>query len=71
MILMGLIITAMVLVFTGLVLLLVNKWAKNDHEIKKLKLQKETAELEIKQMEMKMKLLAEENKEYDKIINGA
>jgi hypothetical protein len=57
------IIVAMVLGFAGFVLLLVNKWIKNDHEIEKLKLQKETKELEIK-------LLEEENKKYDKIINA-
>ncbi|MDR2150497.1 MAG: hypothetical protein LBO67_06720 [Spirochaetaceae bacterium] len=63
------IITAMILGFAGSVLLLVNKWVKNDHEIAKLTLQKETAELEMKQIEMKMTLLAQENKKYDKIIN--
>jgi hypothetical protein len=62
-------ITAMILGFAGFVLLLVNKWVKNDHEIEKLKLQKETAKLEIEQMGMKMKLLEEENRKYDKIIN--
>jgi hypothetical protein len=63
------IIAAMVLGFAGFVLLLVNSWIKKDHEIAKLKLQKETAELEVKQMEMKMNLLEKENLQYDKIIN--
>jgi hypothetical protein len=63
------IIVAMVLGFAGFILLLVNKWIKNDHEIEKLKLQKETAEIEMEKMGIKMKLLEEENRKYDKIIN--
>jgi hypothetical protein len=54
----------------GTVMMFVDKWVKQDHEIEKLKLQKETAELEVKQMEMKVKLLDEENKKYDKIIKN-
>ncbi|MDR0784557.1 MAG: hypothetical protein LBE74_01565 [Treponema sp.] len=65
----ALIIVAGVLGTVGIALSFVNKWIKNDHEIEKLKLQKETAELEMKQMEMKIKLLETEDKKYDKIIN--
>jgi NAD dependent epimerase/dehydratase family enzyme len=66
----ALIITAGVFGLVGTVMIFVNKWAKQDHEIEKLKLQKETAELEVKQMEMKAKLLEEENKKYDNLINN-
>ena len=64
------IIIAMLLGFAGLVLTLVNKWIKNDHEIEKLKLQNETVKLEIEKQNNQIKLLEEENKKYDKIING-
>jgi cell shape-determining protein MreC len=66
----ALIITAGVFGLVGTVMMFVNKWVKQDHEIEKLKLQKEMAELEVKQMEMKVKLLEEENKKYDNLIKN-
>ncbi|MDR1126661.1 MAG: hypothetical protein LBL06_00880 [Treponema sp.] len=39
------------------------------NKIKELELQKEILELEIEKQDSKVKLLEEENKKYDKIIN--
>ena len=64
----GIIITVLALGLGGMALGMVHKWVKDDHEIKKLKLQKEAAEAEIEQMDKKIKLLEEENKKYDRII---
>jgi cell shape-determining protein MreC len=63
-----LLIIATILGFAGFVLLLVNKWIKNDHETEKLRLQNEAAKLEIEQTDKKIKLLEEENKKYDKML---
>jgi 23S rRNA pseudoU1915 N3-methylase RlmH len=65
----GIIITLMALGLGGMALLMVHKWVKDDNEMKKLKLQKEANEVEIEQMDTKIKLLEEENKKYDRIIN--
>lgn len=69
---MWIFMTLMAFGFSAFVLLLVNKWIRgdheNDHEIEKLKLQNETAKLEIEHMEIKMKLLEEENKRYSKFL---
>jgi TolA-binding protein len=40
------------------------------NKIRELELQKEILELEIEKQNGKVKLLEEENKKYDKIING-
>ena len=40
-----------------------------ENKIKELELQKEVLELELKNQEAKIKLLEEENKKYDRIIN--
>jgi hypothetical protein len=66
---MDIIITILALGIGGMALIMVNKWVKDDNEMKKLKLQNEASEVEIEQMEKKMKLLEEENKKYDRIIN--
>jgi hypothetical protein len=66
---MAAIIVILALGLGGMALLMVNKWVKDDNEMKKLKLQKEASEAEIEQMSMKIKLLEEENKKYDRIIN--
>jgi hypothetical protein len=64
---LALIITGGVFATLGMIFLFINKWVKNDHEIEKIKLQNASKELDIKQMEMK--LLEEEDKKYDRIIN--
>jgi hypothetical protein len=66
---LALIITGGVFATLGMIFLFINKWVKNDHEIEKIKLQNASKELDIKQMEMRMKLLEEEDKKYDRIIN--
>jgi uncharacterized protein YpmB len=66
----ALIITGGVFALIGMIFLFINKWVKNDHEIEKLRLQNATKELDIKQLDMKMKLLQEEDKKYDRIINS-
>ncbi|MDR2150498.1 MAG: hypothetical protein LBO67_06725 [Spirochaetaceae bacterium] len=45
------------------------KVAKNKQELKRLQYQKEILELEINKQNNQIKLLEEENKKYDKIIN--
>jgi hypothetical protein len=45
------------------------KVKKNKHDIEKLKYQKEILELEIVKQNNQIKLLEEENKKYDGIIN--
>jgi hypothetical protein len=67
--LMGIIVTIMALGLSGMALLLIHKWVKDDNEMKKIKMQKEVSELEIEKMDKKIKLLEEENKRYDRIIN--
>jgi beta-lactam-binding protein with PASTA domain len=69
----GILLTVLALGFglfglVAFIMILVNNWVKKDNDIEKLRLEKETAELEIKKIEMKMKLLEKENREYDKII---
>jgi hypothetical protein len=64
----GTIITILALGIGGMALVMVHKWAKDDTEMKKMKLQKEANEAEIEQMDKKIKLLEEENKKYDRII---
>ncbi|MDR2343862.1 MAG: hypothetical protein LBD86_04950 [Spirochaetaceae bacterium] len=57
--------------FVGLpaiVLNFINKSEKN--RIEKLRLQKELLEAEIEKEKVHIKLLEEENRKYDKIING-
>jgi hypothetical protein len=46
-----------------------NAKEKRGHEIEKIKYQKEIMELEIEKGNMNVKLLEEENKKLDKIIN--
>jgi hypothetical protein len=46
------------------------KVSKNKQDIRKLQYQKEILELEIKKQNNQIKLFEEENRKYDKIING-
>ena len=66
----ALIVFGGVLGLTGMVFLFVNKMVKADYEFKNLKTKKEILELEIRKQENQIKLLEEENKKYDRLING-
>ena len=66
---LALIITGGVLGLTGMVFLFINKMVKTDYEYKKLETQKEILELEIRKQDNQIRLLEEESKKYDKIIN--
>ena len=46
------------------------KVTKNKHDIKELQYKKEILELELEKQNNQIKLLEEENKKYDKIINS-
>jgi len=48
-----------------------NSMHKRQIELEKLKYQKEIIELEIEKQNTEIKFLEEENKKYDKIINGS
>jgi len=52
----------------GIIFLFVSKMVKGHNEVAKLKIQKEILELELKKQDNQIKLLEEENKKYDKII---
>jgi len=51
-------------------IVLSHKRRTQDNKIKELGLQKEILELEIEKQNGKIKLLEEENKKYDKLIEG-
>ena len=55
---------------TGMVFVFVSKMVKTYIESKNIKIQKDILELEIKKQENQIKLLEEENKKYDKLINN-
>jgi hypothetical protein len=63
-------IVSTMVVAPALVFLFIYKVAKNKQEIKKLQYQKEILALEVEKQNNQLKLLEEENKKYDKIING-
>ena len=65
----ALIITAGVLGLTGMVFLFVSKMVKEHYEVTRMKTQKEILELEIQKQNAHIKLLEEENKKYDRIID--
>jgi len=65
----ALIIAIGTLGLTGMVFLFVSKMVKEHFEITKMKAQKETLELEIQKQNNQIKLLEEENKKYDRMIN--
>ena len=65
----ALIITAGTLGFMGMIFLFVSKMVKEHLEITKMKTQKEILELELQKQNNHIKLLEEENKKYDRIIN--
>jgi len=48
----------------------VSRIVKGHTEISKMKIQKEILELEIQKQNSQIKLLEEENKKYDKLINN-
>jgi len=66
----ALITTIGVLSLTGMVFLFVSKMIKKHSDDKNIKIQKEILELEIKKQENQIRLLEEENRKYDKIINN-
>jgi len=53
----------------GMIFLFVGKMVKGHRDVSKMKIQKEILELEIIKQNNQIKLLEEENKKYDKIIN--
>ena len=65
----ALIIAAGTLGLTGLVFLFVSKMVKEHFEVTKMKTQKEILELELQKQNNQIKLLEEESKKYDRIIN--
>jgi len=67
----ALIIAAGAISLTGIVFLFVSKIVKESLEVSKLKTQKEILELEIKKQNNQIRLLEEEGKKYDKIINSS
>jgi len=66
----ALIVTIGVIGLTGMAFVLFNKMVKKQFESRNIKIQKEILELEIKKQENQIKLLEEENKKYDKLINN-
>ena len=68
-ILIALISVAGSLGLLGIIFLFVSKMVKGHNEVTKMKLQKEVLELEIRKQDNQIKLLEEESKKYDKIIN--
>ena len=64
-----LIITLGTLGLTGMVFLFVSKMVKGHFDVIKMKTQKEILELELQKQNNEIKLLEEENKKYDRIIN--
>jgi len=69
MIMTALIITFGTLGLIGLVFLFVSKMVKGHFDVVKMKTQKEILELELQKQNNDIKLLEEENKKYDRIIN--
>ena len=66
--LVALISVAGTLGLMGTIFLFVSKMVKGHNEVTKFKIQKEILELELKKQDNQIKLLEEENKKYDKII---
>ena len=66
----ALIIAGGALGLTGMVFLFVSKMVRESLEISKIKMQKEILELEIEKQNNQLKLLEEENKKLDRIINN-
>ena len=64
-----LIIAAGTLGLIGTIFAFVGKMATSQQEVSKLKIQKEILELELQKQNNQIKLLEEESKKYDKIIN--
>jgi Na+-translocating ferredoxin:NAD+ oxidoreductase RnfG subunit len=63
-------ILSLFVIAPGIVFLFVYKNQKNKIELKKLEQQKEILKLEIEKQNNHIKLLEEENKKYDRIINA-
>ena len=53
----------------GFIFTFVGKMVKEQQDVTKMKMQKEILELEIQKQNSQIKLLEEESKKYDKIIN--
>jgi len=68
-ILIALIAVAGALGLIGFIFAFVGKMVKGQQDVTKMKMQKEILELEIQKQNGQIKLLEEEGKKYDKIIN--
>ncbi len=69
MLLLGLLMSMMALSIPIVAIVLSYKQKNSGTKIKEMKLQKEILELEIKSQNNKIRLLEEENKKLDKLIN--
>ena len=67
--LIALIIATGTLGLIGTIFAFVGKMVTSQQEVSKLKIQKEILELELQKQNNQIKLLEEESKKYDKIIN--
>jgi hypothetical protein len=63
-------IVSTLVIIPSIALSFVYKIIKNKHDLKKMQYQKEILELEVEKQNNHIKLLEEENKKYDKIINS-
>jgi Na+-translocating ferredoxin:NAD+ oxidoreductase RnfG subunit len=63
-------IVSTLVIAPAIVFSFIYKVTKNKQEIKKLQYQKEILELEVMKQNNQIKLLEEENKKYDRIINN-
>ncbi|MDR1837035.1 MAG: hypothetical protein LBQ89_05190 [Treponema sp.] len=66
---LGLLIPMMALSIPIIAIVLSHKGKAQKYEIEKMKLQKEILELELEKQNSKIKLLEEENKNLDRLIN--
>jgi hypothetical protein len=67
---LGLLVPLTALSIPIVAIVLSHRRKSQDSKIREMELQKEILELEIKRQDGRIKLLEEENKKYDKIING-
>jgi aminopeptidase C len=62
-------ILSIFVVLPGMIFTFAYKNKKNKHELKKLEYEKEILQLEIEKDNLRIRLLEEENKKLDRIIN--
>jgi hypothetical protein len=67
---LGLLVPLMALSIPIIAIILSHKRKTQDNKIREMELQKEILQLEIEKQDGRIKLLEEENKKYDKIIEG-